>query len=185
MEPMPTQNRVYTTEDLERLPEDWRVELVDGDLVMAPSPVPWHQMLAKRLISRLDDYVGTDGEDRVLPAPLDVSVDKTNVYQPDVLVLGEGVRAEGIEWKIPTPIWVAEVISPYTAQHDLKKLPFYASKGVREAWLLYPEDETVVTQDFATGTVTEYRRPQPAPSSALPGFVLDLERFFRSAAESE
>ena len=176
---MPTQKRVYTRDDLKRLPEEWWVELVDGDLVMTPSPVLWHQILAKRLMARLDDHLGPGGEDRVIPAPLDVPVDDQNVYQPDVLVLAEGFLAEGLETETPTPIWVAEVISPYTASNDLKKLPFYAAKGVREAWLVYPKSERVVVHDFVSGSVAEYGRPSRVPSSALPGFTLDLERFFR------
>ena len=178
MEPMPTQKRVYTRKDLERLPDDWRVELVDGDLVMAPSPVAWHQELVKRLIGDLLDWLGREQRARVQTAPLDVSLDNQNVYQPDVLVLDEGVKAEGRDWVLPMPIWVAEVISPYTAKHDLKKLPFYKRQGVLEAWLVYPMDEVIEVHDLVADLVRKHGRGAAIASSALPGFVLDSDDFF-------
>ena len=63
-------------------------------------------------------------------------------------------------------------------RHDLKKLDFYAAKGVREAWLIYPKDERVAAHDLVAGSEAAFVRPQRVPSSALPGFVLDLDRFF-------
>ena len=177
---MPTQKHVYTRDDLKRLPDEWWVELVDGDLVLTPSPIPWHQTLVNRLNLRLGEFLGMNGEDRLLPAPLDVNVDDKNVYQPDLMVLPEGFRAIGLATEIPTPIWVAEVISPHTGQHDLKKLPFYAGKGVREAWLVYPREERIAIHDLVSGAVSECSPPGRAKSSVIAGFALDLERFFRA-----
>ena len=176
---MPTQKHVYTRDDLKRLPDEWWVELVDGDLVLTPSPVPWHQELVKRLIVELCDFLGREQRARVQTSPLDVSIDRTNVYQPDVLVLDEGVKAEGLDWILPPPVWVAEVISPKTGQHDLKKLPFYAGHGVREAWLIYPSDGSVEVHDLVDGSVERFGGGQVITSMTIPGFVLDLEEFFR------
>ena len=172
--------RLYTQKDRDRLPDDWRVELVEGELVMAPSPVPWHQVLVKRLLQALCAHLGPGEEERVLPAPLDVRIDPHNVYQPDLMVLPEGVRPTGIDWVIPAPIWVAEVISPYTGSHDLKKLPFYARHGIREAWLIYPTEESIETHELASGLIEGHARGETVRSRAVPGFALELERFFRT-----
>ena len=172
--------KLYTQEDLDRLPEDWRVELVEGELVMAPSPVPWHQVLVRRLLLELCAHLGPGEDERVLPAPLDVRVDTHNVYQPDLMVLPEGTRPTGIDWEMPAPVWVAEVISPYTGRQDLKKLPFYARQGVTEAWLIYPGENRIEIHDLIFGSIERLGGGDRATSRTLPGFGLDLERFFHA-----
>ena len=109
-------------------------------------------------------------------------LDNRNVYQPDVMVLPRGAHPTGNDWGIPTPIWVAEVISPGTASHDRNKLPHYAREGLQEAWLIYPRSERVQIHGLDRGNVTEHRRGEVAESRALTGFNLDLEQLFRAAS---
>ena len=106
--------RGFTRLDYDTMPPDWRGELIEGELLMAPAPVPYHTYLAKRLLDRIEDHLGPDQEWRAMPAPTDVRVDDRNVYQPDLLVLPEGGARPGPGWEIPLPIWVIEVLSPRT-----------------------------------------------------------------------
>ncbi|MHC4429394.1 MAG: Uma2 family endonuclease, partial [Planctomycetota bacterium] len=65
----------FTRKDLEQLPEDWRAELIEGDLVMLPSPDPSHQLLAGELYGALRDHLGPNERRRLLLAPTDIVID--------------------------------------------------------------------------------------------------------------
>ena len=49
MAPIVTEKTKYTYEDYLKTPEDERYELIGGDLIMTPSPVPRHQRISGRL----------------------------------------------------------------------------------------------------------------------------------------
>ena len=69
----------FTRRDLEQLPEDWRAELIEGDLVMLPSPDPSHQLLVGELVAALRDHLGPEERPRLLFAPMDVVIDDESV----------------------------------------------------------------------------------------------------------
>jgi len=48
----------YRRKDLERLPPDWRAELVDGVLVMPPAPDPFRGSVVIDLAAALLRYLG-------------------------------------------------------------------------------------------------------------------------------
>jgi len=151
VEPMARGKIRFTRKDLAQLPEDWRAELIEGDLVMLPAPDPSHQM--------------------------DIVIDDESVLQPDILLLPEGTRPARRPWVIPPPIWVAEVLSPTTAMRDCGvKLTLYARRGVREAWIVDPDRECVVVHDLRAGTdevCTEH-----AESRVIAGFRLAVAPYF-------
>lgn len=167
----------FTRKDLEQLPEDWRAELIEGDLVMLPAPDPSHQLLVGELYGALRDHLGPAERPRLLVAPTDIVIDDESVLQPDVLVLPQGTRPSRRPWVIPPPIWVAEVLSPKTAMRDCGvKLTLYARRGVEEAWIVDPDRECVVVHDLRAGTseLCEER----AESRVIEGFRLAVERYF-------
>ena len=77
----------FTRRDLEQLPEDWRAELVCGDLLMLPAPDPSRQVLVAGLLVALRNHLGNDGQHRVVMAPTDIVIDDESVLQPDLVVL--------------------------------------------------------------------------------------------------
>ena len=166
----------FTREDLEQLPEDRRAELHEGDLVMVPAPDPYHQRIVGDLHAALRDVVGRD---RVLIAPTDVVLDEETVLQPDLLVLPTGTRASRRPWRIPAPVWIAEVLSPQTAERDRgPKLRLYARLGVREAWLVDPDAASIEVRDLQSGTATFFRSGEKARSATLAGFAVDVTELF-------
>jgi len=174
--------KLCTREDLHAMPEDWRGELIEGELVMAPSPVPYHQYLLTRLLQRIGSHFGDAQDWRVLPAPLDVDIDRYNVFQPDILVLPEDAGPpRSIDWTIPLPIWVIEILSPSTAMIDRsKKLPKMANAGVREAWLVSPRRAEIEVYDLESGEHSVHGRNEVIRSLTIPGFELALDSFFAS-----
>ena len=165
----------FTRADYERLPEDFRVELIDGELCKEPSPRFGHQEIVKRVLFALHGLV----EDwRLQIAPLDVCIDDWNVLQPDVLVLAAQGRPAPDEWVETPPLLVVEVLSPSTADRDrIRKRSIYLAFGVREVWLVDPGARTI-----EVWTIEGSRTAGPGEaiaSRALPGFSLDVDPLYR------
>jgi len=105
----------WTVDLLETLPDDGlRYEIIDGTLIVSPSPVPRHQRAILRLALLLTAACPPDHE--VFIAPLDWQPDRRTSLEPDLLV----VRKDRIgETNITqTPTLVVEVLSPGTARID-------------------------------------------------------------------
>ncbi len=166
----------FTRKDSYELPEDWRGELIAGDLVMPPAPDPSHQLLVGRLHLELCKSLPPH---RVLLSPTDVDIDDESVLQPDLLVLPENAKPTKRPWTIPPPIWVAEILSPGTAHRDRGvKLKIYARKGIREAWILDPDAETIEVHDLTARTARIFESTETAPSGVLRPFVIRVASFF-------
>ncbi|MGQ0614125.1 MAG: Uma2 family endonuclease [Planctomycetaceae bacterium] len=179
MDPVARGRIRFTRTDLEALPEDWRAELHEGDLVMVPAPDPYHQHIVMRLAARLQDHLGPRQTHRVLVAPVDIVVSDETVLQPDLLVLPDVPPPVRRPWKIPRPIWVAEILSPKTAERDRGiKMRLYAVAGVKEAWLVDDEARTIEVRDLAGGGGGHYSCGETAPSRTLPGFALPVCELF-------
>lgn len=170
--------KMFTRGEFEAMPDDWRGELVMGELVMAPPPAAYHQHLLTELATRICNHLGEERW-RVLVAPVNVNVDAYNVYQPDLIVLPPGGEEPGLHWEIPIPVWVIEILSPSTARYDRDvKLPRLASKGVQEAWLIDPWSSEIAVYHLRSGAVQRYGPGDTAESQTVPGFRLALSGFF-------
>ncbi len=179
MEPVARGKIRFTRKDLEALPEDWRAELHEGDLVMVPASDPFHQHIVRRLAARLQEHLGPRQSHRVLFAPVEVVVSDETVLQPDLLVLPDVPPPVRRPWKIPRPIWVAEILSPKTAERDRGiKMRLYAVAGVKEAWLVDDEARTIEVRDLQEGGGGRHGEGETAPSRALPGFTLPVSELF-------
>jgi Uma2 family endonuclease len=135
----------YVYEDLLTMPDDGkRYELLDGDLLVSPSPNRRHQAVVRnlvRLLGRLQD----EGLGEVYPAPFDVVFDRHTVVEPDVIF----VRAERLGIVTDRnvsgpPDLVVEVLSDSTREADLgRKLRAYGRHGVGEYWVVDPDADTI------------------------------------------
>ncbi len=169
-----------TREDYERLPEHVKAELIDGEVVMTPTPSDWHEQLVFRLIFALQDHLGPRERGRIRGSRTEVfarAEGREQILQPDVAALPEGSRSFGA--KAPTPVWVAEVLSPSTAKRDRGvKIRLYAAAGVREAWLVDPDAETIEVHDLAARAPRVFAKGERAESKAIPGFAVDVAGLF-------
>ena len=117
----------YTLEDYYALPEEQRVELIDGVIYDMSAPTSVHQLLGTEILLVLKDYIRKQhGRCVPIASPIDVQLDcddKTMV-QP-------------------------EVLSESTRKKDLVlKLNKYMTAGVREYWLVDPDRKKVIVYDF-------------------------------------
>lgn len=132
-------SRAQFEEIRDRPPEQGRYELLDGEVLVTPSPAPAHQEVVAALLGLLRPLLPTS--QIALPAPLDVVIqtaDGDTVLQPDLFV-GEREHLTDKGYEGP-PIIVVEVLSPTTWHRDLgDKMAAYAYAGVPHYWVIAPE----------------------------------------------
>jgi Uma2 family endonuclease len=129
----------WTVEMVHALPEDGkRYEVIDGELVVTPSPSFDHQELAFALGRRLAAYLREHPVGHVFMAPLDIVLGVRTLVQPDVFVaaLRDGARPRTTE-EVGVPRLVIEVASPSSARADrVTKRALYQRSGVAEYWIV-------------------------------------------------
>jgi len=169
-----------TYHDYQFLPDDGkRYEVIDGDLYTTPAPVTRHQMIVTRLSNLLFTYLERNPIGTVLMAPCDVLLSDVDVLQPDLLVVLQDGLARITDKNIQgPPDLVIEILSPGTAGRDRDlKHKRYERFGVREYWLVDPDQNTVeilhLEQNrFTRASLTS--RPSQASSTLLSDLILDL-----------
>jgi len=141
--------RAYTRADLGAIPDDGhRYELVDGSLVVTPSPSLRHQdallKLAVVLRSRCPDDL------RVVVAPFDVALAADTVLQPDLLVAR---RSDLTDRELPTaPVLAVEVLSPSTRRIDLTlKRSRLEAAGCSAYWVVDPDEPSITVWELVEG----------------------------------
>jgi Uma2 family endonuclease len=131
--------RVWTVDDLQHLPDDGnRYEIIDGELIVSPSPNMDHQEAIARLHLLLAPYVAAQGIGHVVFAPSDVAFTRTRVLEPDLFVvpLVNGRRPRRFE-EAGRLLLAVEVLSPSTARTDrVRKRTVYREQGVDEYWII-------------------------------------------------
>jgi len=135
---------LYTVEDLEHFPDDGnRYELLDGVLLVTPSPGVAHQGIATRLAMMLGQQLGLAGPAHVFAPGVVIRPPRTQL-EPDVLVVPARFSLK-CEWVDITEHWLAvEVISRSSRMYDREfKRDAYFDLNVQQVWLVDTEDESV------------------------------------------
>ena len=81
------EKKTYTYTDYARLPEGAPYQLIGGQLIMTPSPIPYHQEISRDLEFKMLAFVEEQGLGHVYDAPLDVYFSDSDVYQPDIIFI--------------------------------------------------------------------------------------------------
>ncbi len=173
----------HTYADYCLTPDDERYELLDGELVLSPSPNRSHQRIDAKLGWRLAQFVEEMDLGEVFSAPFDVVLSDTNVVQPDLLfVTNEHTYIITPDNVQGAPDLVVEILSPSTAERDRRfKRALYARYGVGEYWLVDPDDRTVTVLLLDDGNFAEmavYGAGETLTSPTLPGFTANLDDLF-------
>jgi Uma2 family endonuclease len=160
-------------------------QLIDG-VIVVDQPRFRHQDAVGEIYSALRAWArGHEGRGNV-SLPLDVILDRNNMFGPDVLWYADESRVEIDDYQRGMPDLVVEVSSPTTWHHDLgEKREMYELHGLPELWLV----------DTVGCHARVLRRSRPdAPSfdveakvgydealtsPQLPGFELPLREVFR------
>ncbi len=140
-----------TADQYRQLPEsDARLQLIDGELIMAASPIDMHQVVSGNAYYYLRSRLGS----RRLRYEADLYLSDTDVPRPDIFwIHPDNTTCQLIEgyWH-GAPDLIVEVLSPSTAKLDRgKKYQLYERHGVREYWLLDPLDRTLEVYGLTSG----------------------------------
>jgi Uma2 family endonuclease len=173
----------FTVDDYMTTPDDKRYQLLDGELILAPSPTDKHQAVVGELFVALHQFITQNNLGRVRVSPYDVVLSNYDVAQPDILfvsnersdiIVGPNIRG--------APDLVVEILSPSTSRYDRGyKRALYSRHGVREYWLVDPDNETVeVLAESNEGLtlVATYHKGATLTSPLLEGLAIDLEQIF-------
>lgn len=135
-----------TYADYAALPDDGRrYELIDGDLVLTPTPGSAHQFVLARLFAILNHHVVERQRGEILFAPLDVILSDSTTVQPDLVYLASDrerqLRKRGVDG---APTLVVEVLSPTRPEYDVEvKRELYFRHRVPHYWIVDPEKRTL------------------------------------------
>jgi Uma2 family endonuclease len=129
----------WTTDDLDALPEDGRRrELIDGVLIMPPSPTSDHQYSAARLVVALDEICPPEW---AVTQAVEVRVTKRRSFIPDVLVINAEAADRNPSKVLPEEVALAvEIVSPGSVTLDrVTKPALYAQAGIPLFWRIETE----------------------------------------------
>ena len=174
-----------TFEEFCQLPEsNLPHELIDGELRMPAAPNVRHQVILYNIGDPMRAHVRPRRLGLVLQSPVDVVLDEARplVVQPDLLFVSQE-RIGIVRDKVyGAPGLTVEVFSGSGAVFDrTEKAAFYAQYGVREYWLVDPQNETVEVRRLEPQgyeTVGIFRRGDTLRSIVLPDLRLSLDEIF-------
>ncbi|MBQ9061921.1 MAG: Uma2 family endonuclease [Eubacterium sp.] len=164
--------RTYNQEDIEKLEEGVRAELIAGYLYILAAPGRMHQYILTELLFQIKLHIlRQNGTCQVYPAPFDVRLfgDDRTIVQPDLSVVckKEQLTDKGCSG---APDWVIEITSEHNAKHDfVVKMMQYQKAGVREYWIVDQFEEKVYVYCFENGEHSGVY----SFTEEIPGYVMD------------
>ena len=188
--PLSAKQERFTFADCLTWDEDEHIEIINGEAFMMATPSRIHQGICFEIGRQLGNYL--EGKQcKVYPAPFGVRLFEQDgdspenvdtVVEPDISVVCDRSKLDEHGCK-GAPDLIVEVLSPSTQRHDqLVKLNLYQRAGVREYWIVDPENRTVrvmVQADDGLLHVHEvYRQVDVAKVNVLDGCFIELSKVF-------
>jgi Uma2 family endonuclease len=185
-----TEPRTYTPDDLLRMPDGDRYELVDGKLVEI-NVSALSSLVANKLLSRITVFCelnplawvfGADCGYQCFPRhPRKVRKPDGSVLLRDRLSvdqLGEGFL------KLP-PDLAIEAVSPNDLAYEVEeKVQEYLGAGVRLIWVIYPTTRTVHIHRGDRSTAVVQSGDELTGEDVLPGFVCPIDELFAAIPQA-
>lgn len=177
-------HKLATYADLLSLPGDVRAEVLAGEIVTAPAPLPRHsnvQGSARRFLGgpfHDDDGRGGPGGWWIF-VEVDIALGRHDIVRPDLA----GWRRE----RLPkpgsvrpievVPDWVCEISSPSTAARDrVLKRNLYARSGIPHYWLIDPNARVLEALMLRDGAWLESGVYDDQSTARIPPFeAIELE----------
>ncbi|MDR2747720.1 MAG: Uma2 family endonuclease [Treponema sp.] len=169
-----------------------RYEIINGDAFMMASPTVEHQAILTELLVQFAAFL-RGKPCKVFTAPLDVRLfpekDRSDdtVVQPDILVVCDRAKLSKGSVDGP-PDLVVEILSPSNTQKLMfLKFESYLNAGVREYWVLDPEEKKAQVHVLQEGRYisSAYKKDAVIPVSVLPPFSLDLKTLWEALPETD
>lgn len=175
--PLPT----YITDDLRAFPDDGqRYELLEGMLLVTPSPGSAHQVILTRLAAAVSHYLSiTELAHAVSPGEIEIA--PKTLLEPDLLVF-PAMYPPGTPWRVMREWWLAaEVFSSSSRVYDRDfKRDAYLALGVAEVWLIDLDEPAVFVSRRNGGIDVHHDRKLIwHPAAMREALAIDVARLFR------
>ena len=143
----------YTVEDWYALPDDHRMELIEGHFYDLAEPLLTHQNVVLSLSLLFSECAEAHPEKNcwVFVSPVGVRLvpDEKTMVEPDVVVFCGLEYVQDIKCITGPPDLLVEVLSPSNRDHDMVfKQMIYRKYGVKEYWIVDPDKEEVLVYKF-------------------------------------
>lgn len=186
---LPAKQERYTFADVLTWGEDERIEIIYGEAFMMAPPSTRHQEISGELFRQLANFL--EGKPcRAYPAPFGVRLfeqdadrpeDIDTIVEPDISVICDRSKIDRRGCK-GAPDLIVEILSPSTRRHDrLVKLNLYQRAGIREYWIVDPDNESVQVFTQSGGVLRiceDYGRGDIAKVNVLEGCFIELNKVF-------
>ncbi|MCE9574055.1 MAG: Uma2 family endonuclease [Deltaproteobacteria bacterium] len=162
-----------------RLPESNQcIELVDGEVIVSPSPSFRHQKVLRRLTTKLTNWAERQSRTiEIGQSPSDVRIAPGRIVQPDAFVLlDHAIPRDHVGPLDRVPELCIEIVSSDRVYDRVTKRLLYAAAGVQEYWVVDPVG--VVERWSGAGLVEAEELRERLTTPLLPGFELDLVALF-------
>ncbi|MFN3531074.1 MAG: Uma2 family endonuclease [Candidatus Brocadia sp.] len=178
-----TTGKRMTYDDYLKIDDNNRYEILNGELHMVPAPSTDHQGVSRNLEFLIWNFVKGKGLGKVFYAPVDVVFDDDEVFQPDIVFIKserQGIISKNAIQGVPDLI--VEIISPSSAFYDtVEKKEIYRKYGVKEYWLIFPEERVIEVLTLEKGEYLEFcksKREGMVKSKILEGLEIDSKDVF-------
>ena len=179
----------YTYADYLSWDDGDHTEIVSGIPILFAAPSPRHQEVLLELAAQLREFL-RGKPCKVYPAPFAVRLfqkerdrprNVDTVVEPDISVVCDKSKLDKSGCK-GAPDFIIEILSPSTKRHDReRKFALYQTAGVREYWIVDPENNTVETYVLREGgyeAESAAVRGGKIPVAVLDGCIIDLDLVF-------
>jgi Uma2 family endonuclease len=190
-------NGTYTYADYLKWNFDERVEIIKGKIFKMAMPSEKHQRVSSNIHGYFWSYFKSSVRERgcqVYHPPFDVrlvkpphlrkATDKSiyTVIQPDITVVCDRNKIDS-RGCLGAPDLVVEIVSPGSVKKDLKdKKEVYEFAGVKEYWIVYPLEETILVYLLNENGVYVVNEPftigDEIKVSVFPDLMLNLADVF-------
>lgn len=182
-------NGVYSYADYLTWKFDEQVEIIKGKLFkMSPAPRTKHQVISANLTGIFWNYLNNK-PCQLFHAPFDVRLSGSKksdkevytVVQPDLCIICDLVKIDE-KGCVGAPDLIVEIVSNSTKKRDLnEKFKLYEENGVKEYWIVLPEEQIVEVFDSEIDTFKfrkNYTENDLIPVGIFPHFFIDFNTIF-------
>ena len=161
---------LVTPEEFETMEKDERFnyELIDGIVMMSPSPSREHQRISIKIAHKLMNSLENTSCQPLYEYNIRIN---DNSFKPDLMVF--------CDENADLPEIVFEILSPSTRYKDLTiKTLKYEEAGIEEYWIIDPKVKTVTVHDYINQTAETYAVGDTIHSKARPEIIIAVADIF-------
>ena len=178
---------LLTIADLDAMPDDGnRYEIIEGELFVSCSPSLTHQRAFGNLFVPISNWLAQNPLGEVFATPGVILSEFSGVI-PDIVFVSNERRDEiaSGERVLGAPDLIIEIVSPGSENERrdrVAKRQLYGKYGVKEYWVVDPQQRTIEVYSLAGETLklrSVLQEQDDLTSSLLPGFSCKVEDVFR------